>query len=501
MNLLSVKNYPGIMEIQALYVKNCNSWLEKHEASISCPEKQCSLAAHFYSSKDYPRACAWYRKAATRGNVTAQYNLGICYYFGFGVTSDHYEALSWFKKARDNGDLDATRIVRAVLVYGFNVIDQSRAELRGITTSTQIDGLALEQDASSPKAHVDTIFLYGLHRLLLAISQRDNQKHVLNLHMKTAATYLYRASKGGHLDAVFVLGWWYQVVARDPDKALTWFKRRARSSNHALIEYFMGLIYFQNHKYQYYVGHMGVAANNLHYCPAKYHLGVELTSGLNIRTDVDEGVRLLTEAAKENHIQSQVYLATMYLLGERVPADRAMAKYWYTRSSQRGHAESQYRLAIIYGFGTKDGFYWLRKSAENGFILAQNDFGTVLACGSPQGAKSLADAREWFEKAAKNGDATAKSNLEALKFDICSVGRSLSCKQAEPELPPTPSQRRNSSFIWEKTYMPRFKASSGIAEIYCTESPPRLSTTSTERAQRARIISQGKPIEICNFEN
>ena len=45
----------------------------------------------------------WYRKAANQGYVDAQYNLGTMYGNGEGVPENDAEAVSWFRKAADQG--------------------------------------------------------------------------------------------------------------------------------------------------------------------------------------------------------------------------------------------------------------------------------------------------------------------------------------------------------------------------------------------------------------
>ena len=56
---------------------------------------------------DKAEAVKWYRKAADQGNAKAQYDLGVCYRDGVGVTMDAAEAVKWFNKAVDKGSADA----------------------------------------------------------------------------------------------------------------------------------------------------------------------------------------------------------------------------------------------------------------------------------------------------------------------------------------------------------------------------------------------------------
>jgi TPR repeat protein len=49
----------------------------------------------------------WFRKAAEQNVADAQYNLGVCYAIGQGVTEDDAEAVKWFRKAAEQNYADA----------------------------------------------------------------------------------------------------------------------------------------------------------------------------------------------------------------------------------------------------------------------------------------------------------------------------------------------------------------------------------------------------------
>ena len=56
-----------------------------------------------YEAGDYAEAVKCYRKAAEQGDAAAQYNLGVIYYNGEGVTQDYAEAVKWYRKAAEQG--------------------------------------------------------------------------------------------------------------------------------------------------------------------------------------------------------------------------------------------------------------------------------------------------------------------------------------------------------------------------------------------------------------
>jgi TPR repeat protein len=58
-------------------------------------------------SRDYAEAIAWYQKAAERGDVKAQYNLGEAYHKGEGVSKNNAEAVRWYRMAAEQGHAKA----------------------------------------------------------------------------------------------------------------------------------------------------------------------------------------------------------------------------------------------------------------------------------------------------------------------------------------------------------------------------------------------------------
>ena len=61
------------------------------------------LAREFRPQDAYTKSFQEFKTRAERGDVTAQFRLGIIYYKGEGVPRDYLEALNWFKKAALQG--------------------------------------------------------------------------------------------------------------------------------------------------------------------------------------------------------------------------------------------------------------------------------------------------------------------------------------------------------------------------------------------------------------
>ena len=61
------------------------------------------------TKKDLVKAASFYRKAADRGDPSAEYNLGFCYEMGFGVEKDFTAAKKWYRRAADKSHTNALK--------------------------------------------------------------------------------------------------------------------------------------------------------------------------------------------------------------------------------------------------------------------------------------------------------------------------------------------------------------------------------------------------------
>jgi hypothetical protein len=78
----------------------CNMAVAVARLVAAGPFEDASDAAE---RRDYATALRLWRSLADHGEVDAQYNLGVMYDKGQGVTRDYAVAVSWFRKAADQG--------------------------------------------------------------------------------------------------------------------------------------------------------------------------------------------------------------------------------------------------------------------------------------------------------------------------------------------------------------------------------------------------------------
>ena len=62
--------------------------------------------------KNYDEAARWWKLAAEQGNMSAQYDLGICYYNGHGVERDFEKAMELWRKSAAQGNADAIGMLK-----------------------------------------------------------------------------------------------------------------------------------------------------------------------------------------------------------------------------------------------------------------------------------------------------------------------------------------------------------------------------------------------------
>ena len=77
---------------------------------------------------DLKNAVVWYSKAAEQGNALAQNNLGHCYQNGIGIGKDISKAIFWFRKAAEQGNISAQNNLGACYYRGEGVnLDYNQA--------------------------------------------------------------------------------------------------------------------------------------------------------------------------------------------------------------------------------------------------------------------------------------------------------------------------------------------------------------------------------------
>jgi uncharacterized protein len=105
-------------------LESCTPWAKEYHGTLRKPEVGNSKAANqgyadaeynlgiLYHNgdgvtKDHREAARWYKLAAEKGNTKAQFNLALMYYRGEDLTKDYVQAYMWAGLSATNGSREA----------------------------------------------------------------------------------------------------------------------------------------------------------------------------------------------------------------------------------------------------------------------------------------------------------------------------------------------------------------------------------------------------------
>ena len=88
-------------------------------------------------SGDYATALKEWKPLAEQGMAAAQYNLGLMYLEGLGVTQDYKAAFKWYKMAAEKGHTDAQSQLATMHFYGLSVTQDYKAALKWYTLAAE----------------------------------------------------------------------------------------------------------------------------------------------------------------------------------------------------------------------------------------------------------------------------------------------------------------------------------------------------------------------------
>jgi tetratricopeptide (TPR) repeat protein len=78
-----------------------------------------------FQAGDYATALQEWRPLAEQGYASAQFNLGVMYDSGRGVTQDYAEAVNWYRRAAEQGDSMAQILLSAMYFDGRGVLQDA----------------------------------------------------------------------------------------------------------------------------------------------------------------------------------------------------------------------------------------------------------------------------------------------------------------------------------------------------------------------------------------
>jgi uncharacterized protein len=159
-----------------------------------------------FKNKDYQLAYREWKESADAGQAEAQFDLGVLYAQGIGVSRDLTEASRWYQKAADQGNAAAQFALGQLYSRGWGVP-------RDVADAIRWFEMANSVDSGGPPTDWSPVVGYGM--------ARDPQR---------AAFWYRQAADRGHPEAQFNLGLLYakgEGVKRDNAQAARWMSASA----------------------------------------------------------------------------------------------------------------------------------------------------------------------------------------------------------------------------------------------------------------------------------
>lgn len=445
------------------------------------------------AEQDYWKAVSWYTKAAERGNITAQNNLGHCYQYGNGVPQNYSQAFKLYKKAADAGLATAQSnlgnlyydglgvgkdLNMAVSLYKksaqqgdkfgcYNLANRydagegvpqdytqafqwyMKAAEQGYADAQNMVGRYYDMGRGTAQDYVQAVKWFQKaadNDLAIAKSNLGNMYwdgHGVAKDWNKAFYWYQKSAQQGNMYGCYNLANRYNngdAVPQDYAQAFQWYLKAAEQG-HAASQNMVGLYYDMGRgvaqDYVQAVKWYQKAADN-GWAVAQSNLGNMYWDGHGVEKDWNKAVFWYQKSADQDNMYGCYYLANCYDGGKAVPKDQAKAFALYKKAAEQGHAASQNMLGQYYrqGFGTsvdyKKAFEWYTKAKEQGNSSGWNNLGLLYEMG--QGvAQDLQKALEYYDQAAKMGNETAKDNYNNLK-------KRMEGDQKPPQQPPVPPQ-------------------------------------------------------------
>ena len=321
--------------------------------------------------QNYQKYIFWLEKASEQDMADAQYELAFIYYRGIETPAEYRnKAISLLKKAAENGKDEAALSLGKM--YGYQYTDEFPQD-----REQSLYWFEFAAEAGNAEAMQN---LYDIYKSGIWVP-KDMQK----------ALYYLTMSSEDSSSALNKLGECYfngKEVSRNYEKAFKLFQKNCngdwyytQTRNEALYKlqslYWLGVCYEngfgteKNEKKALESYEMAAAKNISMACD---RLGMIYKEGNLVTQNLEKAIELLKLAAEELHYEmAQYHLAMCFFNGDGVKKDLQKAAELFDKSARQYCAEAQYMLGLCrengWGikFSLKQAKKMYEKAAEQGY--------------------------------------------------------------------------------------------------------------------------------------
>ena len=226
---------------------------------------------------NFEKGFYWYQKSAEQGHHKAQNNLGLLYYYGTGVEKDYKKAFHWFQKSAEQENPEAQ----------FQLGDMYE---HGVEVSQNFDKAFYWYTKAIQKGVFETRILFGL--MDPSFTDYYNIEYLLSSREEKADQ--------GDSWSQFILGWIYENgnliegLDQNYSETLYWYEKSAQQG----------------------------------FALAQSHLGAMYYEGKGVDKDYKKAFYWLKKSAHQGNASAQVKLGEMYYKGKEVSKNYVQAYKW-----------------------------------------------------------------------------------------------------------------------------------------------------------------------------
>ena len=311
-------------------------------------------------SQDYAEAAKWFRMAAEQGHARAQYGLGVMYAEGLGVTKDGAEAAKWFRPSAEKGDARGEFGLGMAYAEGIGLPKDDVEAAKWLLKSAK-------QGDASAQQNLGVLLVRGE-------GVKSDTGEWVQWHQK--------AAEQGNPKAETIIGYLYSggvYFPKDPVESVKWY-RRAAEQGESFAQMALGWAYASgegvDQDYAEAANWLRKAAEKGQ-VKAQSNLGSMYCNGFGVSQDYAEGLKWYNKAAEEGSGDALFYIGTMYSRGDGVRQDYAEAMKWYRKAAEQGNVDALFSVGLMYfrgdGVPQDNGrsMRWIQAAAERGHPKAQ----------------------------------------------------------------------------------------------------------------------------------
>jgi hypothetical protein len=415
------------------------------KANAGDPVAQHELGVRYLVGKEVPadtvQGAYWVGRAAALNYLPARFNLGILYYYGWGMSWDPFKAYSEFLYCSEKGMFEADYILSQFYLEDLVVPRDEKEAYRRLTKA--VDGgyepakPVLERlrrsieisDADSSRSSGDQIArtdsLFGPVFLDLQADSTAGEKDntVLNAILRELVQDRHKGANGGSAgvidttgmrqverladvgspEALTVLGRLYekgQMVEADVVISASYYLRAIRLGSGQAYE----LLWKSAERKGFFAQLKSRSARGdavARFVWAGLHaFGLDMLADVQVRVTDHQAFRLLRESADASYVPALNEIGLCYFSGRWVEQDREQALEYWQRAMSSGSGEARIRIAMVQvreysdEATVREAISTLKAGSDSGSVLADAALGYCYESGT--GVEVSKGKAAWF---------------------------------------------------------------------------------------------------------